>query len=54
MVCTPEKAQIAARMRTVIYSNPGDSAAYYNFQALDIYNETGDITGKGRAYYCPE
>ncbi len=29
-----------------------DSAAYYNYQALDFYNEAGDIYGKARAYYC--
>ncbi|MFO7852050.1 MAG: tetratricopeptide repeat protein [Bacteroidota bacterium] len=32
--------------------NPGDSASYYNFRALDIYDEMGDLTGKARAYYC--
>jgi ATP/maltotriose-dependent transcriptional regulator MalT len=32
--------------------SPGDSAAWYNFKAIDIYNRTGDITGKARAYYC--
>ncbi|MDZ7740146.1 MAG: histidine kinase [Bacteroidales bacterium] len=32
--------------------NPGDSSSFYNFRALDIYDKTGDITGKARAYYC--
>ncbi|MBN1388378.1 MAG: tetratricopeptide repeat protein [Bacteroidales bacterium] len=29
-----------------------DSASFYNYRALDIYDETGDLIGKARAYYC--
>jgi len=32
--------------------NPGDSATYYNYRALDIYDKNNDLTGKARAYYC--
>lgn len=32
--------------------NPGDSASFYNYQALGIYDKTGDVTGKARACYC--
>src|SRR5665648_237225 len=45
-------ASLALGMAYFTRHDRGDSAAYYNFQAIDIYNETGDITGKARAYYC--
>ncbi|MBS0011051.1 MAG: tetratricopeptide repeat protein, partial [Bacteroidales bacterium] len=32
--------------------NQGDSASWYNFRALDLYEELGDLTGQARAYYC--
>lgn len=45
-------ASLALGMAYFSRHDSGDSAAWYNFQAIDIYNETGDLTGKGRAYYC--
>lgn len=45
-------ASLALGMAYFTMYNPDDSATYYNFQALDIYNKSGDITGKARAYYC--
>ena len=45
-------ASLALGMAYFSKYNPGDSAVYYNNQALDIYNETGDIVGKARAFYC--
>ncbi|HCC70735.1 MAG TPA: hypothetical protein DEQ09_06245 [Bacteroidales bacterium] len=32
--------------------NPDDSSSYYNYRALDIYEEIGDVIGEARAYYC--
>lgn len=32
--------------------NPGDSASWYNYRALELYEEMGDLTGQARAYYC--
>jgi tetratricopeptide (TPR) repeat protein len=32
--------------------NPGDSASWYNYRALELYEETGDLAGQARAYYC--
>ena len=32
--------------------NPDDSASYYNYMALDIYEDIGDVTGEARVYYC--
>ena len=45
-------ASLALGMAYFAKYNPGDSAIYYNIKALDIYNETGDIVGKARAFYC--
>lgn len=45
-------ASLALGMAYFAKYNPGDSAIYYNNLALDIYNETGDITGMALAYYC--
>ncbi|MDT8400746.1 MAG: tetratricopeptide repeat protein [Bacteroidales bacterium] len=32
--------------------NPGDSASWYNYRALDLYEEMGDLAGQARASYC--
>ncbi len=32
--------------------NPGDSSAFYNHQALNIYRKLEDAAGMGRAAYC--
>ena len=32
--------------------NPGDSASWYNYRALDLYEEMGDLAGQARACYC--
>ncbi len=45
-------ASLALGMAYFAKYNPDDSAAYYNYQALDLYDKTGDITGKARACYC--
>jgi len=45
-------ASLALGMAYFAKYNPGDSAVYYNNQALGIYDETGDIVGKARALYC--
>ncbi|MDZ7739200.1 MAG: histidine kinase [Bacteroidales bacterium] len=45
-------AYLALGMAFFARYDAGDSATYYNLEALDIYNEIGDITGKARAYYC--
>lgn len=44
-------ASLALGMAYLAKYNKGDSARYYNEQALAIYEETGDITGKARACY---
>jgi tetratricopeptide (TPR) repeat protein len=44
-------ASLALGMAYLARYNPGDSARYYNDQALAIYEETGDVTGKARACY---
>lgn len=44
-------ASLALGMAYLAKYNQGDSARYYNAQALSIYNETGDVTGKARACY---
>ncbi|HDZ40723.1 MAG TPA: tetratricopeptide repeat protein [Bacteroidetes bacterium] len=45
-------ASLAIGMAYFARYNPGDSASYYNYQALKLYDETGDLAGKARAYYC--
>ncbi|NLV19253.1 MAG: histidine kinase [Bacteroidetes bacterium] len=45
-------ASLALGMAYFTKYNPGDSSSYYNFLALDLYEELGDITGQARAYYC--
>jgi tetratricopeptide (TPR) repeat protein len=44
-------ASLALGMAYLARYNKGDSAHYYNMQALSLYEETGDVTGKGRACY---
>jgi len=44
-------ASLALGMAYLAKYNKGDSARYYNEQALSIYEETGDIIGKARACY---
>ena len=44
-------ASLALGMAYLTRYNPGDSAWYYNNQALNLYEETGDVTGKARACY---
>lgn len=44
-------ASLALGMAYLAKYNKGDSARYYNEQALSIYEETGDIRGKARACY---
>jgi len=44
-------ASLALGMAYLARYNPGDSARYYNDQALAIYDETGDVAGKARACY---
>lgn len=44
-------ASLALGMAYLAKYNQGDSACFYNKQALSIYEETGDITGKARACY---
>ncbi len=44
-------ASLALGMAYLAKYNPGDSAAYYNNQALSLYREIEDITGEARACY---
>ena len=44
-------ASLALGMAYLAKYNKGDSARYFNEQALSIYEETGDIIGKARACY---
>ncbi len=44
-------ASLALGMAYLAKYNNGDSARFYNEQALSIYEETGDIIGKARACY---
>jgi tetratricopeptide (TPR) repeat protein len=44
-------ASLALGMAYLAKYNKGDSAYYYNTQALSLYEETGNITGKARACY---
>ncbi|MDX2415358.1 MAG: histidine kinase, partial [Bacteroidales bacterium] len=44
-------ASLALGMAYLAKYNPGDSATYYNHQALDLYSELTDIIGQARACY---
>jgi tetratricopeptide (TPR) repeat protein len=44
-------ASLALGMAYLAKYNKGDSAYYYNNQALSLYEETGEIIGKARACY---
>jgi tetratricopeptide (TPR) repeat protein len=44
-------ASLALGMAYLAKYNPGDSALYYNSRALELYEATGNISGKGRACY---
>jgi tetratricopeptide (TPR) repeat protein len=44
-------ASLALGMAYLAKYNKGDSAHYYNEQALSLYEETGNVTGKARACY---
>ncbi len=44
-------ASLALGMAFLAKYNPGDSATFFNMQALNIYRQTGDYTGQARACY---
>lgn len=44
-------AYLALGMAYLAKYNPGDSASYYNFRALGLYEAAGDFRGMARAYY---
>jgi tetratricopeptide (TPR) repeat protein len=44
-------ASLALGMACLAKYNQGDSAQFYNERALEIYEETGDFSGQGRASY---
>jgi hypothetical protein len=44
-------ASLALGMAYLAKYNPGDSALYYNSRALELYEASGNINGKGRACY---
>lgn len=45
-------ASLALGMAFLAKYNPGDSATFYNMQALNMYRQMGDVTGQARACYA--